>query len=156
MVAWVGYSQIGVKYERAGRIAGETKYPLRRMVSFAWTAATSFSALPLRASILLGGVATLVGVEEGVRAMLAHVLHWYAVPGWSSVIVLVSLLGGATLMSIGITGEYIAKIYEQSKGRPLYLVARTVNIELGGGGNSASTGGETCSSKHSIETTLPR
>jgi len=156
MVAWVGYPQIGVKYERAARIAGETKYPLRRMVSFAWTAATSFSALPLRASILLGGVATLIGVEEAVRAMLAHVLHWYAVPGWSSVIVLVSLLGGATLMSIGITGEYIAKIYEQSKGRPLYLVARTVNVDLGGGGNSASTSGETCQPKHSIETALPR
>jgi dolichol-phosphate mannosyltransferase len=146
MVAWVGYPQIGVKYERAARIAGETKYPLRKMVSFAWTAATSFSALPLRASILLGGAAALFGVEEAVRAVLAHVLHWYTVRGWSSVIVLVSLLGGATLMSIGITGEYIAKIYEQSKRRPLYLVARTVNIDLGGSGNSASIGGKTCSS----------
>jgi dolichol-phosphate mannosyltransferase len=153
MVAWVGYPQIGVKYERAARVAGETKYPLRKMVSFAWTAATSFSALPLRASILFGLLSTLIGVEEGIRAMLAHILHWYAVPGWSSVIVLVSFLGGVTLMSIGITGEYIGKIYEQSKGRPLYLVARTVNIDPGSG-SSASTSGETrC---HSIESASPQ
>ncbi len=131
MVAWVGYSQVEVEYERAPRVAGETKYPIRKMLSFAWTAATSFSALPLRASIILGGVATVLGIEEAVRATLAHIFHWYAVPGWSSLTVLVSLLGGATLMSIGIVGEYVGKIYEQSKGRPLYLVAHTVNIEQG-------------------------
>jgi glycosyltransferase involved in cell wall biosynthesis len=128
MVAWVGYPQIGVQYERAPRVAGETKYPLRKMVKFAWTAATSFSALPLKVSIWLGVVATMIGFEEAVRATLAHVFRWYAVAGWSSLTVLVSLLGGATLMSIGIVGEYVAKIYEQTKNRPLYLVARTVNV----------------------------
>jgi len=155
MVAWVGYPQIGVKYERAARVAGETKYPLRKMLSFAWTAATSFSALPLRASILLGVFATLIGVEEALRAMLAHVFHWYAVPGWSSLIVLVSLLGGATLMSIGIVGEYIGKIYEQSKGRPLYLVARTVNIDVGNRGNSLSSAAENYSLKRPTTETAP-
>ncbi len=129
MVAWVGYAQIGVPYEREPRVAGTTKYPFRKMLAFAWTAATSFSALPLRMSVLLGAVATLLGVEEAVRATLAHIFHWYAVPGWSSLTVLVSLLGGATLMSIGIVGEYVGKIYEQSKGRPLYLVASTVNVD---------------------------
>jgi glycosyltransferase involved in cell wall biosynthesis len=129
MVAWVGYPQIGVPYERAKRVAGETNYPLRKMLRFGWTAATSFSALPLRASIWLGLLATLIGFEEAVRATLAHIFHWYAVPGWSSLTVLVSLLGGATLMSIGIVGDYIGKIYEQTKNRPLYLVAQTVNLE---------------------------
>jgi dolichol-phosphate mannosyltransferase len=128
MVAWVGYPQIGVKYQRAPRAAGETKYPLRKMLSFAWTAATSFSTLPLRASVLIGVIATLLGLEEAVRASLAHIFHWYAVPGWSSLTVLVSLLGGATLMSVGIVGEYVGKIYEQSKGRPLYLVGGTLNF----------------------------
>ncbi len=132
MVAWVGFPQIEVPYERAPRVAGETKYPLRKMLRFAWTAATSFSALPLRASIWLGFLATLVGIEEAIRAVLAHIFHWYAVPGWSSLTVLVSLLGGATLMSIGIVGDYIGKIYEQTKGRPLYLVSQTINIEGGG------------------------
>jgi dolichol-phosphate mannosyltransferase len=129
MVAWVGYPQIGVEYERAPRVAGETKYPIRKMLSFAWTAATSFSALPLRASVWLGVIATLLGLEEALRATLAHVLHWHPVPGWSSLTVLVSLLGGATLMSIGVLGEYVGKIYEQSKGRPIYLVAGTVNLD---------------------------
>jgi dolichol-phosphate mannosyltransferase len=128
MVAWVGYSQIGVSYERAPRVAGETKYPLRKMLKFAWTAATSFSALPLRASIWLGVVATLIGFEEAVRASLARIFHWYAVPGWASLTVLVSFLGGATLISIGIVGDYVGKIYEQAKNRPLYLVSRTVNF----------------------------
>src|SRR5215472_2188596 len=119
MVAWVGYSQIGVTYERAPRVAGETKYPLRKMLKFAWTAATSFSALPLRASIWLGVVATVIGLEEAIRATLARIFHWYAVPGWASLTVLVSFLGGATLISIGIVGDYVGKVYEQSKNRPL-------------------------------------
>jgi len=128
MVAWVGYPQIAVPYERAARVAGETKYPMRRMLTFAWTAATSFSALPLRISVWLGVIVTFFGLEEAVRASLAHIFHWYAVPGWSSLTVLVSVLGGATLMSIGILGEYVGKIYEQAKNRPLYLVSRTFNI----------------------------
>jgi glycosyltransferase involved in cell wall biosynthesis len=128
MVAWVGYPQIAVPYERAARVAGETKYPVRRILTFAWTAATSFSALPLRISVWLGLIVTIFGFEEAVRATLAHIFHWYAVPGWSSLTVLVSVLGGATLMSIGVVGEYIGKIYEQSKNRPLYLVSRTFNV----------------------------
>ncbi len=130
MVAWVGYPQIGVEYERAARVAGETKYSLRKMLTFAWTAATSFSALPLKASIWLGVIATLIGFEEAVRAILARIFHWYVVPGWASLTVLVSFLGGATLISIGIVGDYAGKIYEQAKNRPIYLVSRTFNVGL--------------------------
>jgi dolichol-phosphate mannosyltransferase len=129
MIAWVGFAQIGVPYERSPRVAGSTKYPLRKMLTFAWTAATSFSTLPLKASMLLGVVVTLMGLEEAVRAILAKVFHWYTVPGWSSLTVLVSVLGGATLMSIGVLGEYVGKLYEQTKHRPLYVVAQTVNVE---------------------------
>jgi hypothetical protein len=128
MVAWVGYPHVAVQYERAARIAGETKYPLRKMLVFAWIAATSFSTLPLKASSWLGLVVMILGLEEAVRAILARLLHWYAVPGWSSLTVLVSVLGGATLMSIGVLGEYVGKIYEQVKNRPIYLVSRTFNI----------------------------
>ncbi len=128
MVAWVGYPQIGVPYERAARVAGETKYPLYKMLRFAWTAATSFSVLPLRATAILGIIVMLLGLEEAIRATLAHVFHWYAVPGWSSLTVLVSVIGGATLLGIGILGEYVGKIYEQTKNRPLYLVSRTLNV----------------------------
>ena len=129
MVAWVGYSQIGVPYERAARVAGTTKYPFRKMLRFAWTGAISFSVLPLRAISILGIVVMLIGFEEGVRAVLARLFGWYVVPGWASLTVLVSVLGGATLLGIGILGEYVGKIYEQTKNRPLYLVSRTFNVQ---------------------------
>jgi glycosyltransferase involved in cell wall biosynthesis len=128
MVAWVGFPQIGVQYERSARVAGSTKYPLRKMLTFAWTAATSFSILPLKASTLLGVIVTLAGLEEAIRAVLAKVFHWYVVPGWSSMTVLISIIGGSTLMSIGVLGEYVGKLYEQTKNRPLYLVSQTVNV----------------------------
>jgi polyisoprenyl-phosphate glycosyltransferase len=128
MVAWVGFPQIGIQYERAPRVAGSTKFTMRKMVNFAWTAATSFSILPLKASTWLGVIVMLVGLGEAVHALLAKTFHWYVVPGWTSLTVLVSILGGATLMSIGVLGEYIGKLYEQTKNRPLYLVSQTVNI----------------------------
>jgi dolichol-phosphate mannosyltransferase len=99
------------------------------MLRFAWTAATSFSALPLKASTFIGLLAMLLGLEEAIRATLAYFLHWYVVPGWASLTVLVSFLGGAMLMSIGILGEYVGKIYEQVKNRPLYLVAQTYHFK---------------------------
>jgi len=133
MVAWAGFPQIGVAYRRQPRIAGSTKYPLRKMLAFSWVAATSFSTLPLRFSMILAALAAAVGVEEGIRALLAYFLHWYTVPGWTSLTVIVSLIGSAMLMSIGILGEYVAKIYEQSKGRPLYIVARTFGSGRGCG-----------------------
>ena len=71
----------------------------------------------------------LIGFEEGIRATLAHIFHWYVVPGWSSLTVLVSVVGGATLLGIGIVGEYVGKIYEQTKNRPLYLVSQTFNVQ---------------------------
>lgn len=125
MVAWVGFPQIAVRYHRQPRVAGSTKYPLRKMLAFSWVAATSFSTLPLRFSTIMGAVAGLVGIEEGIRALLAYFMGWYTVPGWTSLTVIVSLIGSAMLMSIGILGEYMAKLYEQAKGRPLYVVART-------------------------------
>lgn len=129
MAAWVGYPQIAVPYERAARMAGQTKYPLRKMLSFAWVAAISFSTVPLRLSFALGLTIGLFSIEEGFRAVLAHLLHWYTVSGWTSIVVLLSGIGSALLISVGIVGEYVGKLYEQSKGRPLYLVVDTYNVE---------------------------
>jgi glycosyltransferase involved in cell wall biosynthesis len=131
MVSWVGYAQVAVPYERGPRAAGATKYSLRKMLSFAWTAATSFSTLPLRMSTFMGLIVTLFGVVEAVRAILAHVFHWYTVTGWTSLLVTICVIGGTLLISIGVLGEYVGKLYEQSKDRPLYLVARTVNLGTG-------------------------
>ena len=128
MVAWVGYPQFAVKYQRAVRIAGQTKYPLRKMLGLAWTAATSFSTVPLHISIFLGLIIGIMGIEEGVRAVLATLLGWYSVPGWTSLMVVTSFIGSALLISVGILGQYVGRIYEQSKERPLYLVSRIFNI----------------------------
>jgi polyisoprenyl-phosphate glycosyltransferase len=128
MIAWVGYPQCAVTYERARRAGGYTKYSLRKMLAFAWTAATSFSSLPLQASLLLGALVGLFGIEEGIRALLAVTFGWYAVPGWTSLMVLTSVIGSALLTCLGILGQYVGQIYEQSKGRPLYLVSRTFNF----------------------------
>jgi dolichol-phosphate mannosyltransferase len=129
MVAWVGYPQCAVRYRRAPRAGGETKYPLRKMIAFAWTAATSFSALPLKISFVTGLIVGCFGIEEAIRALLAVFLDWYVVPGWTSLMILTSIVGSVLLMSVGILGEYVGKVYEQSKQRPLYLVARTFNVE---------------------------
>lgn len=128
MVAWVGYPQCAVQYERAARVSGESKYPLRKMLAFAWTAATSFSIVPLQVSLVMGLLIGLFAIEEAIRAVLATVLGWYAVPGWTSLMVVTSMIGSALLISIGILGQYVGKLYEQAKGRPLYVVARTFNL----------------------------
>jgi dolichol-phosphate mannosyltransferase len=142
MVAWAGFPQIGVQYRQMERVAGSTKYTIRKMVALAWTAATSFSTLPLKISTTVGILITLGGLAEGLRALLTVFFRWYIVPGWTSLIVLVSVLGGTTLVSIGVLGEYVGKLYEQAKNRPLYLVSRTVNVTAKGAANENSKVGE--------------
>jgi len=151
MIAWVGFPQVAIHYHRKPRVAGVTKYPLRKMLSFSWIAATSFSTLPLRFSMVMGAVVGLIGIEEGIRATLAHFLGWYTVPGWTSLTVLVSLIGSTMLVSIGILGEYVAKLYEQSKGRPLYIVARTFGLRSGGSNNAREWDAAAHSTEHATE-----
>jgi dolichol-phosphate mannosyltransferase len=134
MVAWAGFPQCSVTYERAPRISGCTKYSLRKMLAFAWSAATSFSILPLQISLVLGVVVGLLGIEEAIRAFLSVLFGWYVVPGWASLVVLTSAVGSALLISVGILGQYVGMIYEQAKDRPLYLVSRTVNLKAVGPG----------------------
>jgi dolichol-phosphate mannosyltransferase len=129
MAAWVGYAQIAVRYEREPRAAGLTKYPLRKMLAFAWTAATSFSTVPLRITFYLGLFVGALSIEEAVRSTLAHVFGWFTVSGWSSLMVAVTGIGSALLVSVGILGEYVGRLYEQVKERPIYLVAETYNVE---------------------------
>jgi len=127
MVAWVGYPQTCVRYQRRPRAAGVTKYPLWKMFRLAWTAAVSFSALPLRLSFLGAGVMTLVAIEEAVRALVAH-FSGKTVPGWTSLMVVLSLSNAALMIAVGILGEYVGRIYEEGKARPLYVVAEAWNL----------------------------
>jgi dolichol-phosphate mannosyltransferase len=97
------------------------------MIRLAWTAAVSFSPLPLRLSFFGAAAMTLVAIEETVRALVAH-LSGRTVPGWTSLMVVVCLCNAALMIAVGLLGEYVAKIFEESKGRPLYVVADTWNL----------------------------
>ena len=142
MVAWVGYSQICVHYERQPRAAGVTKYPLRKMLRLAWTAAVSFSPLPLRLSFFGAGAMAVVAIEETVRALLEH-LSGKTIPGWTSLMVVLCLSNAALMIAVGLLGEYIAKIFEEGKGRPLYVVADTWNFKQPTGREAPEVPGQT-------------
>ncbi len=128
MVAWVGFKQTAVIYDRPGRFAGETKYPLKKMLRFAIDGITSFSVLPLRFATYLGMLISVMSVGVAIWAVSAHFFMHATVPGWTASVVLTSLLAAVQLLMIGILGEYIGRIYEQVKNRPLYLVGDTVNL----------------------------
>jgi dolichol-phosphate mannosyltransferase len=128
LVSWVGFRQVPLDYVRAARPAGETKYPLRKMMRFAWDGIISFSDKPLRASLNLGFVAILVSF-----AVLAYGLyqHWTGntVRGWTSTIVTVLFLGGVQLFTLGVIGEYLSRMLDEIKSRPLYVVEEEINLD---------------------------
>jgi len=121
MVAWVGFRQTSVTYVRKGRAAGSTHYPLRRMIRFALDGILSFSTLPLRMAIWLGAAAGLIGIGVALWAIVAH-LQGHTLPGWATLMVVVALASSAQLMMTGVLGEYVGRIYDEVKRRPLYVV----------------------------------
>jgi dolichol-phosphate mannosyltransferase len=131
MVAWVGFKQTAVLYDRPSRFAGETKYPLRKMLRFAIDGITSFSIVPLRFATYLGMLVAVSSVATAIWALVAHFGMHATVPGWTAMVVLVALLAAAQLLMIGILGEYVGRIYEQVKHRPLYVVGDRVNLDRG-------------------------
>ncbi len=128
-VVWVGFKQTAVTFSRAGRFAGSTKYPLRKMLRFAIDGITSFSIVPLR-------LASFFAVISGVTAMgIALWAGWVrffvngVVPGWTSILLAISLASAAQFLMIGILGEYVGRIYEEVKQRPLYVVGDRHNLQ---------------------------
>jgi glycosyltransferase involved in cell wall biosynthesis len=128
MASWIGFATTFVEFVRPPRAAGETKYPFRRMFTLAWNAAVSFSPLPLRLTFLLGGLFTMVGCVYGAYAVFRLAMGLYVVPGWTSSIVILCLTSGATMLCLGVFGEYLARLYDEVKARPLYTVYRTINV----------------------------
>jgi dolichol-phosphate mannosyltransferase len=126
LVSWVGFKQTAVEYDRAARAAGETKYPLRKMLAFAFDGIASFSILPLRLATYLGGLVGVASVLYAVSAILAHSVFHATVPGWTTTVVLVSALFSVQLLVTGVLGEYVGRIYEEVKGRPLYVVGERI------------------------------
>lgn len=126
MVAWLGFPQATVLYDRSARYAGVTKYSLGRMISFSWIGLTSFSIVPLRLATLCGLLSAVVGFLYGIYALIVKFYYQTAIVGWTSLVILVLLLGGIQLICLGIIGEYVGKLYEESKQRPLYLINEVV------------------------------
>src|SRR5689334_24228198 len=127
MTVWVGYRQAAVPYHRDPRYAGETKYTISKMLRFSLDAISSFSHRPLQLATLLGFmVSTLAFIAIPVVIVLRLVGSY--LPGFSSVMLAVLLLGGIQLIAIGIIGEYVGRIYDEVKGRPLYLVRSRINV----------------------------
>ena len=123
MVTWVGFKQVAVFYRRAPRLAGESKYPLLKMIEFATDGILSFSLAPLRLVTWTGFAAIGVAFAGIVYAVLLRLLSHDWVRGWASLFVAVLFMGGVQLISLGIIGEYIGRIYGEVKQRPLYFVS---------------------------------
>lgn len=121
MVAWIGFRQAAVPYQRHARFAGKTKYPLRKMITFAVDAITGFSAAPLRLSLYFSLWSVLVAVLLGLYALWQWVTG-AAVPGWTSIAIIVLAFGSMQMLCLGIMGEYLGRLYTQSKQRPLFII----------------------------------
>lgn len=123
MTRWVGFEQATIEYHRPPRPGGETKYTLRKMFALGWDAVVSFSSLPLRVASLLGFVFSFFGLLYLAYVVATRAFTDNAIAGWTSVVATVLVLGGVQLLCIGIIGQYLGRMYEEMKGRPLFLVA---------------------------------
>ena len=127
MVRLVGFNTAEVYYDRKERTAGESKYPLSKMINFAIDGITSFSVKPLRIIVTLGFVFILISIIAIVYGLISYI-DGNAVEGWTSLIVSIWFIGGCILVGLGIVGEYIGKIYTEVKHRPLFTKEETINI----------------------------
>jgi glycosyltransferase involved in cell wall biosynthesis len=135
LVSWVGFNQTGVEYDRDARFSGETKYPFSKMLKFAIDGITAFSEIPLRFASYLGFISSTFAFLYAVVVLVLK-FSGYNEPGYTSTILTVLFLGGVQLIGIGILGEYVGRIYDEIKARPLYLVAENVGAGLGGAADS--------------------
>lgn len=140
LVSWIGFRQEALPYRRAARAAGVSKYPLGRMLRLASDAVVSFSTVPLQIAVWLGlalsiGCFAYAGYAAGVKLWTGR-----TVPGWASEMVAILLIGGAQLVCLGIIGEYIGRIYDEVKRRPLYLVQRALGVSVDGTGATTPRG----------------
>jgi len=138
LVSWIGFQQAGVVYERDERFAGETKYPFRKMLKFALDGLTSFSTVPLKLATWLGYAASAFAFLYLVFVVVMR-FAGYTVQGFATIMVAMTFLGGVQLICIGIVGEYIGRIFNEIKPRPMYIVEE----RLGGSPSAAGSSPET-------------
>ena len=129
MFSWIGFRQIGVPYRRHERFAGHPKYSFRRSLVLAVDGIVSFSDVPLRIALVAGFLVSLASFVVGVFAIVAKLAGALVVPGWASILVAVSFLGGFQLILLGMMGLYVGRIFEEAKARPLYVVRDAHGVE---------------------------
>lgn len=130
MFPLIGFSSDVVYYERKQRFAGESKYPLKKMLSFAWDGITSFSIRPIKLVLSLGVLIFFISILILLYSLIVKLLG-YTVPGWTFIICSIWIVAGLEMLSLGIIGEYIGKIYNEVKARPRFIIARNLNEEEG-------------------------
>ncbi|WP_263703254.1 glycosyltransferase family 2 protein [Bacillus thuringiensis] len=129
MMSWVGFRQTYVEYERDERFAGETKYPLKKMIKFASDGIIAFSTKPLRIVMTLGLLSVLISIIVLLYTITVKIIGNGTQTGWASIMVAITFFSGIQLLGLGIVGQYIARIYDESKNRPIYIVKETINID---------------------------
>ncbi|GFZ33926.1 glycosyl transferase [Clostridium zeae] len=129
MVSWVGFNQTYIEYNRNERFAGTTKYPLKKMLKFASDGIVAFSSKPLKVVSLIGSITIIISFIMLLYSIIVKVFGYRTQPGWTSLMVVITLFSGVQLLSLGIMGEYIARIYDESKKRPLYIIKEKINFE---------------------------
>ena len=126
IVREVGFPSAVVEYERQAREAGESKYPLRKMLSFAWNGITAFSAVPLRAITVIGLLSSLFSLFIIAWVLVTRLFTDDAIPGWASILLPLLFIGSVQLLCLGVIGEYISKLYTESKRRPKYHISNII------------------------------
>ena len=129
MFAWLGFRQLAVPYVVPPRFAGRSKYTLRKMIRLATDGLTGFSTAPLRLVLDLGFVASVLSFLFGLATLISKFAGVFLVPGWLTIVLVTSFIGGIQLIVIGVVGEYVARIYDEVKARPLYLVRELHGFE---------------------------
>lgn len=129
MISWVGFKQTYIEYERDERYAGETKYPLKKMIRFASDGIFAFSTKPLKLVTIFGLVAVGISLLLLIYALVVKLTGRQVEAGWTSIIVAITFFSGTQLLGLGIVGQYIARIYDESKNRPIYIVSDAINID---------------------------
>ncbi|MEN1938013.1 glycosyltransferase family 2 protein [Paenibacillus sp. 102] len=129
MMSWIGFSQTYVEYERDERFAGETKYPLKKMIKFASDGIIAFSTKPLRIVMTLGLMSVFISIAVLLYTVIIKIIGQDIQTGWASIMVAITFFSGIQLLGLGIVGQYIARIYDESKNRPIYIVKETINVD---------------------------
>ncbi|MDR3653641.1 MAG: glycosyltransferase family 2 protein [Paludibacter sp.] len=130
IISWIGFKQVPFVYQRQARFAGETKYPLSKMIQFASTAMLYFSKKPLKLATSLGFITVLIGIIYALYTLIGKIVGFtHALSGWSSLIILIIFFGGVQLLTVGVLGQYIGILFDEVKDRPEYIVDKKDNFQ---------------------------